>query len=231
MLRPYNLDHFPWSHLGNVGATEAQSSQKARDPSELSGVSGAAVLWQGLAELGNAFLHKDLNIKKLEWNQKKKNQTRKDEGAECSCPDIYLKRHLILPLSSPQVLWADTHEGDIIYYLYISVSFLLNIVNFVSVQFINDWEVKTRLSLSFCPTQLMQRRTHHTDKRPAEPGQFCSVHPLCRITCFHPYIVLWSQASQSPGSSGINHMYSIFTSAIFPLISALDQLPLAAVML
>lgn len=97
MLRPYNLDHFPWSHLGNVGATEAQSSQKARDPSELSGVSGAAVLWQGLAELGNAFLHKDLNIKKLEWNQKKKTKLERMRGLSAAVLIYILRDTLFFP--------------------------------------------------------------------------------------------------------------------------------------
>lgn len=51
---------------------ETQPSQKARDPSELSGVPGAAVLWQGLGELENALPQEGLNIKKLVWKKKKK---------------------------------------------------------------------------------------------------------------------------------------------------------------
>lgn len=95
MLDPHKLDHFPWSHLGNVGAKEAQPPRKARDPPELSDVSGAAVLWQGLAELGNVLPQEDLNIKKLVWNQK--NRLERMRGLSAAVLIYLLKDTLFFP--------------------------------------------------------------------------------------------------------------------------------------
>lgn len=60
---------------------------------------------------------------------------------------------------------------------------------------------------------------------------FCSSFMQDYVSSFlYSSVITPFMKANNPGSSGTNYMDSIFTTATFPLLSALDRLPLAALM-
>lgn len=125
-----------------------------------------------------------------------------------------LKDTLFFPKQPTSSVGWYPWQGHHPHYPYISVSCLLNILNFISVQFINNWEAKGRLSLFSYPTHSSCREGPTIQVN----GQQTQGNPVLLILYAGLCVLIPTSfcdhnlhGGSSPRSPGTNFMNSIFT--------------------
>lgn len=178
----------------------------------------AAVLWWGLAEPWNSWPQDDSNIKKVCVDPK--NRLERMQRPSTAILIYILEDITFFPGAARKLCGLLPVRGNTTLLTpVISASFLLQILNFVSVQLMSSWGVKGSF---VCPSI---QCTAHTEK---DPTSRYMAHRHGAILLHSSFMQDYNlHRDNSPDNSGTNHGESIFITAAFALVSALDRPPLS----